>query len=271
MPRHASNDKPATLLQTVERALTFLELLAESAEPLRLRDVAGKLGINVTTGYHLLNTLMHRGYVTRKADGTLVIGAKVGLLHQGLMSQFSQGIELREVVEDLTRSTGETCYLTGLSSQGIVIQIVIEATQAVAVRGLRVGYSGAEHVRASAKAVLAHLPSDQRERVLRQAIAYSGDRDEEKWLAILEQEFVEILRGGWALDNEQFDSGVCCVAAPYFGADGHVLGSIALSAPASRFALSAAELTDAVTSAARQISGLLGYQGRDDEGSQESP
>ena len=50
-------------LQTAERALGFLEALANAGEPLRVKDVSAQLGVNLTTAYHLLNTLQGRDYV----------------------------------------------------------------------------------------------------------------------------------------------------------------------------------------------------------------
>lgn len=259
MPK-TKTDKPATTLQTVDRALTFLEVLSDATLPMRLRDVADAMGINITTGYHLLNTLMHRGYVVRAGDGTLQIGSRVGLLHRGLMRHFSQGTSLRDALETLSASTGETCYLTALSREGVVIQLVSEGTHAVSVRGLRVGYSGAEHVRASAKAVLAHLDEEAWRPVIDRAAGQLGQRRSAQLRHDLRDEFERIRKDGWALDDGQFDEGVRCVAAAYFDFSGAAQGSIALSAPALRFAANAEQLTQAVITASQQISHSLGFE-----------
>jgi IclR family acetate operon transcriptional repressor len=254
--------KPATTLQTVERALTFLEVVADSPRPLRPKDVAEHLGVPLPTSYHLLNTLLHRGYITKEADGTLSIGSRVALLHHGLLRRFAVGSASRKVVDELSISTGETSYLTGYSDEGVVIQAVREGTQAVAVTGLRIGFSGSEHVRASAKAVLAFLPKDEWTALVKRAMGRVSKAEYARVVSQLEREFVQIRRRGWAIDDEGYQDGVCCVGAPYFGADGTVLGSMALSAPIARFKLTKDTLTTAVLEASDEISELLGLRAR---------
>ena len=51
-------------LQTVERALSFLEYVATAPVPPNVRDVAKALDLNITTSYHLLRTLVARMQVS---------------------------------------------------------------------------------------------------------------------------------------------------------------------------------------------------------------
>jgi DNA-binding IclR family transcriptional regulator len=163
----SDNEKTPTTLQTVERALAFLETVAQARRPPRLKEVAEALGINVTTSYHLLNTLQMAGYLTRDSDGSLRIGGRTAILYQGLVRNFALGRELTPVIEELSGSTGETAYIAALNREKVIIQAVVEGDQAVRVTGLYVGFSGSEHIRASGKAVLAHLPDEQRNAALR--------------------------------------------------------------------------------------------------------
>ena len=65
---------------------------------------------------------------------------------------------------------------------------------------------------------------------------------------------------GWALDEEQFQVGASCVAAPYFRGDGLVAGSFAVSVPCTRFATARETLVAAVVSAAQAASEVLGHR-----------
>lgn len=257
--KSSETEKSPTTLQTVERALSFLETVAEAQRAPRVKEVASELGLNVTTCYHLLKTLQRRGYITRESDGTLRVGGRVAHLYQGMLRRFALGRDLHDIVQQVSVATGETAYLSAYSGDAVVIQSVVEATQAVRVTGLNVGYSGSEHVRASGKAVLAFLPHEKRAAMLNHSMGDSTVREYADTTARLDTEFEQIRRQGWAKDEEQFDNGVCCLAAPYFTADGSVLGSIALSAPSTRFHEAKDKLTEAICEAGWEISAYLGY------------
>jgi len=78
----------------------------------------------------------------------------------------------------------------------------------------------------------------------------------------LERELAGVRRQGYALDNEEKELGVRCVAAPVFGPGGEVVGAISLSAPASRLSLEEAHrLAPRVVEAAWRASLRLGFTG----------
>lgn len=255
MKSPSDNEKAPTTLQTVERALAFLEEVAQARQPPRLRDVAQTLGINVTSSYHLLNTLQLAGYVTRDSDGTLRIGGRAAILYRGLIRNFEFGRELSAVVAELSAATGETAYVAALNRERVIIQALVEGDQAVRVTGLYVGFSGSEHIRASGKAVLAHLPDQQRDAILRRCLpsATAAELD-----AVID-ELGKVREQGWALDDGSFREGACCIAAPFFRPAGFVAGSLAVSVPADRFTAARERITDAVLSSAQQASQIIGH------------
>jgi len=72
-------------IQSVDRAIDVLEVLAQSGEQLPLKEIARKTGLNVSTCHHLLATLVNRGYVGRSRLGRLYfIGGKVSELSRKL-------------------------------------------------------------------------------------------------------------------------------------------------------------------------------------------
>jgi IclR family transcriptional regulator, acetate operon repressor len=252
----SDNDKTRTTLRTAERALAFLQAVAEAPRPPRLKDVTATIGVNITTGYHLLNTLQQAGYLTKESDGTLRIGWQVEILHQGMLRHFVLGRDLHPVIEELAARTGETAYVAGLSKDGVVIQALVEASQAVRVTGHHVGFSGAEHIRASGKAVLAHLDDHSRDRILARCM---GDAPPKARQAVF-SELASVRQQGWALDEGEYQEGVCCAATAFFRSGGVVAGSITVSAPATRFSTARDFIVEAVQAAARQASARLGHR-----------
>jgi IclR family acetate operon transcriptional repressor len=235
-------------------------VVAQAPSPPPLRDVAGALGLKVTTSYHLLNTLRGAGYLIRDADGTLRIGARAAVLYNGLVRQLAVGEDLRPVIEKLSAETSETAYLSRLNESGVVVQMVVEGLHAVRVSGLYIGFCGAEHERASGKAVLAHMSDGDRAGLLAKSTADMSASARRSFLSDLDDELDLIKRRGWSLDEERFQKGASCVAAPYFHGDGKVAGSVAVSVPCTRFTKARESLTAAVVTAATTASQALGHR-----------
>jgi DNA-binding IclR family transcriptional regulator len=255
----AKPEKPRQMLQTVERALSLLEFVAAARRPPTIKDVSAGLGLNVTTIYHLYNTLEYRGYLRRDPDGTLRIGARAGVLNQALIAGSANGRDLHPVVANLAAAVEETVYLTSWADGAVVIQDVVEGPQALRVSGLYIGYHGREVQRASGKAVLAHLEPDAVEAVIRRNKNELDSEIMTRAAATLTNELKNVRRNGFALDDQTYTPGVYCVASPYFNASGRVAGSIAVSVPAVRFSKQRKNLTAAVIRAARECSEIFGY------------
>ena len=90
------------------------------------------------------------------------------------------------------------------------------------------------HSTGTGKVLLAYQPPDVMDSVVRQTglprftahtITDAGD---------LEDELALVRKQGYAIDSEEMEDGVRCLAAPVFGADGAVLAAISVSGPASR-------------------------------------
>ena len=238
----------------MERALSCLEYIATAHPPPMVREVAAALNLNLTTTYHLVNTLKARGYVESQAGQTLRLGPGAAVLYRSLVGDLEQGRELYHVLERLSVDTEETVYLGTLIDHRVVIESLIEGSKALRVGGLQIGYSGNEHSRAAGKVVLANLPGPE----LDSHLKFFAEEIAPERLPLLLQELDQIRSTGYAVDDEGYQPGVCCVAAPYFRADEHVAGSIAVSAPADRYRNERDRLTELVNAAGRRLSSLLG-------------
>jgi DNA-binding IclR family transcriptional regulator len=248
----------ATTLQTVERALAFLELVAVSGSELTVRDVAGRLGVNLTTCYHLYNTLAARGYVERNPDLTLRVGRQAAVLYDGYRRAFSGQRRMQEFVAGLAAGTTETAWLSTLTGDAVVLTAYAEGPQPVRATGLYVGLTGLEHVRSSGRAVLAHLDDERRERILHKSLSGIAPAQHPAIRAALERDLAVIRDRGWALDDEGYNAGIVGVAAPFFSSDGAVLGAVGVWSPAARAHQSLDALAAQVTAAAREAGALFG-------------
>jgi len=253
-------DAPAAqpTLQTVERALNFLECIVESPSPLTIREIATKLELNITTCYHLFNTLQRRNYVERNADSTLRVGFQAAFLYEGYKRGFSSHQAMSQLVDRISRATSETAFLSVKVNDAVVLTALAEGPQAVRASGLYVGLSGLEHVRSSGRAVLAFADEESRERILEKSLSATAPSQRPVLRAKLEQDLALVRERGWAADDQEYEIGICGISAPVFTETGDILGAVGIWAPAARFYDLRESLTAQVVAAAKDATTTLG-------------
>jgi len=248
------------LVQSVTRALLILDSLAGNTEGLSVKDIAARVGLNVSTTHHLVNTLEDRQYVFRLANGTYGLGSAIPRLYGAFLRTAQPNARLLEIVQDLAKTTQETTYTCLWQNDEIVIQDIIEASQALRVGGLHVGFTGYPHARASGKVLLAQLSEEALDRYLATHPLTARTPNTITMREKLKAHLKLVAKQGYALDHEEFAEGVCCVAAPVYFANGQAVAALSVSVPAGRFAENEAALISAVVRAAGEASTALGFK-----------
>jgi IclR family acetate operon transcriptional repressor len=248
-------------VQSLDRAFDLLEALADGAE-LGVTELAHRTDLVPSTVHRLLGTLSKRGYVTQNADSGLYrLGYKVaeiaGGLEQGLMRLRAVA---RPHLERISAQTGETVNLVVLDNDRVVYVDQVEGTRRVRMF-TAVGTAALAHSTGSGKAILAYGAPDAARAL------YEGREPLERLtpgtlvtLAELEADFARIRARGYALDEEEHEIGVGCIAAPVFDVDGAPVAAISVSGPTTRIlAADRGELAALVVQHAAEASAGLGF------------
>ncbi|OUI80286.1 IclR family transcriptional regulator [Acetobacter orientalis] len=104
--------KAPKLIQSVERSAMILELIAQAGGGARLQHIAEASGLGKTTVHNILQTLMHLGYVQRRAgDIRYYLGGRILNLARVLSDDQSLRARLRPLLEDIARTTQATVWL----------------------------------------------------------------------------------------------------------------------------------------------------------------
>jgi DNA-binding IclR family transcriptional regulator len=221
-------------VQSLERAFDLLEALSVGGE-LGVTELANRTGLVPSTAHRLLHTLSKRGYVSQSPEtGRYLLGYKVVEVASGLEHRRER---LRAVarphLEGIQRATGETVNLVVLEADRVVYIDQVEGSRNVRMF-TTVGTSVPAHTTGSGKAIMA-LGAPESVQAM-----YAG-RELERLtsrtlttLAALEDDFKRIRRRGYALDNEEHEEGVGCVAAPVFDHTGRPCAAISVSGPTAR-------------------------------------
>jgi IclR family acetate operon transcriptional repressor len=248
-------------VQSVERALSVLETVAKSGEPVPLAHLTQVLGIDPSSVFRLANTLKRRGFLANpNGRKHYVLGPAVWRLSREYdWSRMLISI-CHEPIKELANRTGETAHLAIREAREVLF---IDHHAAGEQQGLIVpGQTGKLlplHCTAHGKVLLADFG-------LAEVKALYGSTPLERYTARTSVSLSELAKAcaGVRSDGYAIDAGEClddvgCVAAPLRDRSGIVIASIGISAPATRMARGRdAALAQHVCETAKQINAVLG-------------
>jgi DNA-binding IclR family transcriptional regulator len=233
------------LLRSVDHALRLIRLMAEG-RPLRLAEIAARLGVAPSTAHRLLGSLRYHGFVIQEGRAGRY-GPGPALLELAMAATASIDIRrvARPVLERLRDSVQETVSLLVLEGTNVLFIDSIEGPQSVRV-GSRLGMVFPAHRTSAGKALLAALPPAGVARVI--------PPDSPLW-----QELGEVRRAGYGTNFEEREIGVSALAACVRDPAGAPLAAVAIAAPASRLSTptQARSLVPALRGAVSSIERLL--------------
>lgn len=220
-------------VQSVDRALDLLEALSASEGEVSITSLASRTSLHVSTVHRLLTTLLRRGYVRQNPETSrYYTGAKLATLAEG-RSRFNElRHRARPILRTLTDQTRETSNLVVLDD---VMAVYIETVPSPHVVRMftTIGNRVPLHATGAGKALLSWLPGDRRDTLIDRSELRAHTARTITERPSLRRALEEIRERGYAVDDEEYDEGVRCVAVAV-GPVGSPLAAISVSAPASR-------------------------------------
>jgi DNA-binding IclR family transcriptional regulator len=201
---------------------------------LTAQAAADSTGLPLPTAYHLLKTLVQTGYLAKEGR-TYSLSSKILELAGTLERDLYPGSTVWAAVEEVAARTGETSYASRWYQGDATIATVVEGKNAVRVAGLYPGLRGHSYARASGKVLLAFGPPHRRDDYLARTPLEARTRNTIVDPLILRRVIETTREQGYAVDREEYLTGVCCLAAPILEAGGWVTTAITVTIPASRF------------------------------------
>jgi len=255
VPGHATAS--GAVLSTVQRGLRALEVIA-AEEGLPTKEVARRLELPPATAYHLVSTLVHEGYVWRMRDGGLILGDRLADLLAHFEHRPNPFPELQPVLEDLARQCGDVAVIGRLVGNQAFITSAAAAPGATHGDHIRAGARGPVHTMSLGKVLVAVMPPPAAIATVRSwRMEPLTGRTITECRKFLEEVEVAHQRG-YALDIEEGEEGLCCVAAPIRTPADRPSAAIAVAVDTDRLQFEPQRLVALVLGAARRASALLG-------------
>jgi IclR family transcriptional regulator, acetate operon repressor len=253
--------EPSYRVQVIDRALGVLEVLAGEGQPMSLVKLSKRLGLPKSTTMRLLMVLEGHRFVEKSAESGLYrLGLKLFELGSKAVAQFDLTERARPHLERLVSRTGETAYLSVLDGAEALVLERVESSRAVRVPA-SVGWRNPAHCTAVGKVLLAHTPESRLTAVLGKARLRAYTQNTITSVAQLREELRRVRERGFALDDEETEDGLRCIAAAVQEHSGRVAAALGILGPAYRIPDgSVATLAATVIGAAHKLSADLGYR-----------
>ena len=244
---------------TVGKALDVLDRVAAFGRPVRFAEVLAASPYPKATLYRFLQTLAHQGMLAYDAGRlTYAPGLRLVRLAHAAWSQSSLAPLARPHLDALSARLGETIHLAQLD-QGQVLYIdKRNATRPVEMFS-GAGKIGPAYCTGVGKAMLARLEPGALEDALRRQSFHRFTGATITAPAALAAELAQVRAQGFALDREEHEPGIICVAAAILAPGGRVLGALSVTSTTARTTLAAlaglapevGATADAIAAAAR--------------------
>lgn len=248
------------VVQSIDRAFDILEAL--KAGEIGLIDLSKKVKLNKSTVHRLLNTLIYRGYVNQNPDNNRYkLSLKFLDIGNSVLNDLNIVSIAKPHIRRLSESTNEVVHLVSIEKDEVVYIDKIESKNTIRMHSF-IGKRIPIYCTAVGKAYMSCLENDEflrlwnnfEDKLVKLTKNTITSKD-----AIL-KEITIIKNNGFAVDNEENEEGVICVAAPIFNYEGSVKYAISISTPKMRIDQNKIEsFGKLVKETAKQISKDLGY------------
>lgn len=255
-----TQSRPTPPIQSLDRGLVLLEAVADAGRPLSLVELTPILGLDRSSVFRLANTLRLRGFLIQLPESKqYALGSTIWRLASRLAFGNALVELAREPVNSLAGQTGETTHLAIRVNREAVLIDHRLTKRAVGVAG-GAGRCVPLHCTGVGRALLADCDHEHLIGLLGDAPLVRFTRRTISRLGDLADECRRVRERGFAIDDEEHDDGVRCVAAPVRDAGGQIVAAMGISAPVARLArdrLSA--VGKMVMAAAADLGERLGY------------
>lgn len=248
-----------TRLSSVATAIRLLKVFSEDEAEIGVSALSQRLGIAKSTVHRLAVTLVSEGMLEQNPENEKYrLGVALFGLGALVRRRMNLPTEARPLLFSLRDQTNETVLLAIPSQTEIMYIYHLESRQAIRMRS-DLGVRQPAYCTAVGRAIMADQPTAIVEHMLSQPLPQRTPKtvtEPDKLRKILAQ----VRRQGYAVDDEESETGMRCVAAAVRDASGQVVGAVGVAGPVQRLSLKAlSTLVGPLSETAEAISARLGY------------
>jgi DNA-binding IclR family transcriptional regulator len=232
-----TGSKPKNLVQTIERAAFIFDILSQFPNGLSLGELASKASLPKGTAHRLLSSMAYFDLIRQEpTTKNYHLGFKLADLGNLLLSQIDLRTQARPFLIHLSETVNETVHLVVLDrGKALYIDKVdlhpkVSGLQMVSRLGSRISL----HCSSVGKILLAYMQTTEAEKLIsgigldkRTSNTITDPKKLMRHLSLIRE-------NGYAIDDEENEEGIRCVAAPIRNGSGRVEAAVSISGPTTR-------------------------------------
>jgi IclR family transcriptional regulator, KDG regulon repressor len=248
------------IIQIIDRVFDIIELLAVEKDGLGVTEIGLKIGLHKSTVHRILNSLISRGYVEKAADRAVYkLGVKVVELSSIYLNRIELKTEARPYLWELTSKYNLICHLAILDGLDAVYIDKVSLVSNISIYS-QIGKRIPVHCSSLGKALL--LNKD--ENTLKQLFMGYEFTKYTKYTITCFDGFINELKQakdrGWAVDNEEHELDIRCIASPIYDYRRNIIAAISIAGPKSLIPQNNdINICKDVIATSKKISAVFGY------------
>jgi IclR family transcriptional regulator, carbohydrate utilization repressor len=244
-------------VQVIERMFMLMNVLASREDAISLKEISEKTGLHPSTAHRILNDLAIDRYVDRPQPGNYRLGMRLLELGNLVKARLNVRDAALQPMRDLHKLIQQPVNLSMRQGDEIVYieRAYSERSGMQVVRAI--GGRAPLHLTSVGKLFLAN-DDVQRTRGYANRTGLQGHtKNSITQIEALERELFKTRQSGHALDNEELELGVRCMAAGIYDDQNKLIAGLSISAPSGRMD---DQWLPKLKETAKQISTALGHQ-----------
>jgi DNA-binding IclR family transcriptional regulator len=242
-------------IKSLARGLAILTRLAEAPDGLRITELAGEFGVDKGSMSRLVRTLANHGFAEKDPEThRYVLGPQIVRLSRSLIKRMTLRDAAKPYLRQVVEATGECAHLAVIA-QGQAFYIdQVESPASLRV-STGVGTLAPLHCTALGKILLAFADMPIGEDLK----TYTARTITDPKMLI---HHLQKVRGeGYAIDDEEYELGIRCIAVPVFDFRNKCIAAFGISGPTSRVTLEKIpELSHVVQEIGKALSARLSFK-----------
>jgi len=240
------------------RGLEILELIAESHHGVTIEQLAEGRGMHRSSVYRYISPLLERFYIVKSPEGRYQLGAKCLELTSLLLGRLDVRNVAHPLLIQLSEKTNATIHLALLEGTDVVYLDKVETQRSLPLVS-RIGGRQPAYCTGVGKALLAYTPQARLDEILPRITFEPFTATTIQDMERLAAELAVIRSRGYAMDMEEHEPGISCVAFPILDLYSEPIAAVSATVSARELNGKLDFYIKSVESVAAEVSKAFGY------------